>query len=283
MRNLCFMVALLTFAGHASAERFQAPSGHLGAGLSTSEVQTGRVYAEMGVFADDYRNAFPLVFGGGFKPVRFLELRLALPIAIGEVDGGRSSDLGGVTIGNVQLGVDALFGNDTVRFKGGAALSFGPWTSENTRRDRFWAMALSGLLRPEDLVLWRPETLGLATPLRLEINPVEHFLISADGGFSFFFSENDRPPVADLNFAPGFGYVSQVLDAGARFLVRLQLAGPNLENADRAQTALEPFLRVNLGQAFLHSRFTVFLDRPLGFAFDDAGVWALHFGGGAGF
>lgn len=275
--------ALLFGASPAFAERFHAPSGYLGAGLSTSKPQKGRVYAEMSMYTGSNGNAFPLIFGGGFKPLSFLELQMTLPIAIGESNTAPYPQAGGVAVGNFQFGANFLFGDRTIRFKGGAALAGGPWTSMETNKDSYWAMRMSGITRWEDAHLWAVESVHLTTPMRLEISPVEHFLISGDLSFWFRFPTYPSDPYVTLILAPGFGFISDVLDAGARFLVNVAAAGPYPNGVDRAQTALEPFLVVNLGQAFLHSRLTINLDQPLGFAFDEGNYWALHWGGGATF
>ena len=46
--------------------------------------------------------------------------------------------------------------------------------------------------------------------------------------------------------------------------------------------SFEPFVRFDVSEAaFLNARFTLNIDEPLGFSFDDGKVWALHLGFGA--
>lgn len=290
---LCVVLLLLT--PRAGAQRLQAPSGPLGAGLSLSKKQTGRVYAEMSarINRNDIQrgSAFPVVFGGGYKPIAPLELQVQLPVGISTAPSGpnfNDPDLtteggGGVALGNLQLLANALVGNDTVRFKAGFSIAYGPWTPDDEDKPGYKALWHSRLTRLEDEALWLSETVALNTPMRLEYNPIKHLLLSGDASFGFYFPTDGDGNAVTIAFAPGVAFVSKYIDAGGRFPTLITLAGPRLVDDDRAQVAFEPYVRANLGRAFLNARWSIYLDDPLGFAFDQGGVWALHFGGGAGF
>lgn len=288
-------VAILLAPPSALAQRFQAPSGPLGAGLSLAPQQTGRVYAEMSarINRNDIQrgSAFPLVFGGGYKPIAPLELQVQLPVGISIAPSGPNFDDpelsieggGGVALGNLQLLVHALLGNETIRLKAGLSVAYGPWTTDDEGKPGYKALRHSRLTRLEDEALWLSETVALNTPVRLEYNPIKHLLLSGDAALGFYFPTDGDENAVTVAFAPGASFVSKYIDLGGRFPTLIALAGPTLEADDRAQVAFEPYVRANLGKAFLNARWTIYLDDPLGFAFDQGGVWALHFGGGAGF
>jgi len=294
MRALLCLIALL-FAPQVFAQRFQAPSGPLGAGLSTTKDQTGRVYAEMSARSTGrslgHVAAFPVVFGGGYKPVAPLELQLQLPVGIASAASGPNLNDpnlalvggGGVALGNLQLGAHLVLGNESLRLKVGASIAFGPWTTDDPDRGGYKALWHSRWTRLEDEALWLSETVGINTPVRLEFNPLSSLLLSGDAALGFYFPTDGDENAVTLSFAPGVAFVSKYIDLGARVPVLLTLAGPSLDLEDAAQVAFEPYVRANLGKAFLNVRWTVYLDEPLGFAFDEGGLWALHFGGGAGF
>jgi hypothetical protein len=46
---------------------------------------------------------------------------------------------------------------------------------------------------------------------------------------------------------------------------------------DDAQFAFEPFVRYDVGNLFLSTRFSLYLDDPYGFSFDQGNIWAWHF------
>lgn len=295
MRVLWMALSVSFLAPSALAQRLQAPSGLLGAGLSAADDQTGRVYAEMSARRTaaygGHVSAFPLVFGGGYKPIAPLELQFQLPIGIAMSPSGLNltdpnlsrEGGGGVAIGNFQVGAHLVVGNETIRFKAGASVAFGPWTTDDTSKDGYWALRHSRFTRLEDEGLWLSETVALNTPARLEFNPISHLLLSADASLVFYFPTDGDENAVTLSLAPGVAFVSKYVDVGGRFPTYLALAGPSLDGDDDAQVAFEPYAKVKLGKAFLNARWTMYLDEPLGFAFDEGGLWALHLGGGAGF
>lgn len=60
----------------------------------------------------------------------------------------------------------------------------------------------------------------------------------------------------------------------------LRLQGVWLGHGDVFQSALEPFLRVEAGPAYISVRGTLNLDEPLGVAGSGANLWAVHIGVG---
>lgn len=279
----------------ARAEKFAAPSGPLGAGLSTDPDQILRVYGEMSLFgrSDELGpfvrrwSAFPIVLGGGIKVSDNLELEGQLPIAIGRAQlDPVGFDEGGVTLGNVQIGANFFHGWESARLKLGGAIAWGPWT--DSEGDSPTSLSLSHLVRLDEGNLWERETINVSLPMRFEYDAMPKLALTADakligqiptGGTNAaaaLVPSTTGDPEITLNLAPGIAYVGDVLVAGARMPLWWLLT----EGGDNAQLAVEPFVRVDLDSMFINSRFTLNLDNPWGFSFDTGGVWALHLGVG---
>lgn len=283
----------------AQAFKFAAPSGPLGAGLSTDNDQILRVYGEMSFFgrSDDIDtvigtvarkwSAFPMVLGGGIKVADHLELEGQLPIAIGRAQlDPVGFDEGGVALGNVQVGANFIHGWSGWRLKIGGAISWGPWT--DSEGDSTTTLSLSHLVRLDEGNLWERETINVSLPVRFEYDATTQLALTADakligqiptGGTTAaaaLVPSSTGDPEITLNMAPGVAYVSDVLVAGARMPLWWLLT----EGGDNVQLALEPFVRVDLDPVFVNSRFTLNLDNPWGFSFDTGGIWAFHLGAG---
>lgn len=278
----------------AKAEKFAAPSGPLGAGLSTDSSQLVRAYAEMsfyqatplvaGLFPTK-NSAFPMVFGGGIKVADDIELEGQLPIAIGSTK-VLGEKFGGAGLGNLQVGGNFLHQWGPARLKVGLALAWGPWNRGGDNSST--AMALSSVVRLDEGNLWEVQVLNLSIPTRFEIDLDEKFTASLDAkligqiptgdtipGNAFVPGQTGDPEMT-LNLAPGLAYVSEYVVGG----LRMPLWWLMTESGDNAQLALEPFVRGDIDNFFVNGRFTVNLDEPLGFSFEEGKVWALHLGGG---
>jgi len=85
-----------------------------------------------------------------------------------------------------------------------------------------------------------------------------------------------------VQLSPGVGfYASETVLIGGRFPFAWY---PTESGASSTFLAFEPYGRFDVSDsAFLNARFTLNLDEPLGFSFDDGRIWALHFGGGGTF
>lgn len=278
----------------AKAEKFAAPSGPLGAGLSTDSSQLLRAYAEMSFYAATPTvgglipakySAFPIVLGGGIKVSDDIELEGQLPIAIGSST-VLGQKFGGAGLGNLQVGGNFVHEWGPARLKAGLALAWGPWNRGGD--DSSTAMALSSTVRLDEGNLWEVQVLNLSIPTRFEIDLNETLALSVDAkligqiptgdtvpGNAFVPGQTGDPEIT-LNLAPGLAYVGEYIVAG----LRTPLWWLMTEGGDNAQLALEPFVRADIDTFFVNSRFTLNLDEPLGFAFDEGKVWALHLGGG---
>jgi hypothetical protein len=277
---------------------FAAVNGQYGAGLSFSPERTVRVYGETsfhtqsesqsfaGSSVESSLTFFSWLLGGGYKITPEVELELMLPIAFADFSQTASSgavdlDRGdsGLAVGNLHAGVNWLKEAGPVRMKLGAALEGGPWTSDPSGISAiamFGALAVRGQHEPG---LWAPERFSIVTPSRVEFG--DDFVVSADFALGLHLSTDGADSEISVQLDPGIGYY---VSRDALLGVRLPIAAvPTADSGDNAQIALEPFVRVGLGAGFLNLRFTMNLDEPNGFAFDEGKIWGLHVGGGGSF
>jgi hypothetical protein len=85
-----------------------------------------------------------------------------------------------------------------------------------------------------------------------------------------------------IQLAPGMGFfASPTVLIGGRFpFVWI----PTESGSDSTYFGFEPYVRFDVSEtAFLNARFTLNIDEPLGFSFDEGKIWSLHFGGGGTF
>ncbi len=75
----------------------------------------------------------------------------------------------------------------------------------------------------------------------------------------------------------------ELLTLGIAFDLAWLPTGGLFATTDPVQTALEVFGRVWLDTLFFGAAFTMNIDDPAGFAFNDGGIWGLHLGVGARF
>jgi hypothetical protein len=277
---------------------FAAVNGQYGAGLSFSPEQTGRVYGEVGFHtqSDSLSDAgsriersttyLSWLLGGGYKVAPEVELELMLPMAFADVNrtatsGAVDQDAGdsGVIVGNPHAGVNWLKAAGPVRMKLGAALEYGPWMSDLSDISGRAIIGALGVRGQHELGLWAPERFSIVTPSRVEFG--NDFVVSADFALGLHLSTGDEDSEISVQLDPGVGYY---VSRDALLGVRLPIAAvPTAGSGDNAQIALEPFIRVGLGAGFLNLRFTMNLDEPGGFAFDEGKIWGLHVGAGGSF
>lgn len=141
----------------------------------------------------------------------------------------------------------------------------------------------TGSLGYWDFWLFAPERLGLVLPIQLELDHdglllggelTNAVLIPIDPQYS-------PDTEVMLQLAPMIGARAGQLALGARLQLVWQ-ATADVE--DGAQLALVPFVQGQLGRSgFLHARFVLPLDEPIGVLGDGDALWGLHVGGGASF
>lgn len=285
--------------GNVSTGRdFASVNGQTGAGLSFAPEQEWRVYGEVGFHTQsDTQNIgasrietsatfASFLFGAGYKLTPEVELELILPLAfasagttaatgIGDLD---SSD-SGLAVGNLQIGANWLKAAGPLRMKLGAALAYGPWTSDPSGISVAALGGASAIRGGHDLALWAPERFSIVTPSHIEFG--DDFVVTADLGLGLHISTGGADTEISVQFDPGVGYyVSDEALIGVRLPI---VAVPTGGAGDNAQVALEPYARIGFGGGFVNFRFTLNLDEPNGFAFDNGGIWGVHVGAGGSF
>jgi hypothetical protein len=280
----------------APHDGFAAPNGRLGAGLSISRETGLRAYGEFGFYTtgqtvfdviDITLTSVNLVVGGGYKLSRELELEMMLPFAYGTVSvesndpdvdvTGDDSD-SGWAIGNLHFGVSYVRAEGPLRMKLGGAVQWGPWTIDPAD-DFAGAMSLAAQTNAlHDVGLWTYETVSLVTPSRVEYG--DDVVATGDASLGLHVPTDGRDVEMTVQLDPGVGYyASETALVG----VRLPIVFIPTDSGDNLQVAAEPYVRFGIGPGFLNARFTVNLDEPLGFAFDEGKIWAIHLGGGGTF
>jgi hypothetical protein len=292
MRRAAAFLSTLTLASSAFAQepvgapaagdRFAAPNGELGAGLSISKQGTARAFGELGfhmgsMFGVVDVTSLSWLLGGGYKITPSLELDLMLPMAFLSGSGGGESD-SGLGVGNLHIGAHFMQSKDELRYKVGGALEWGPWNSDYDAAAQYAIFYGAGTRGAQNTGLWASETLTVLTPARIEYGHQLSF--TGDGALGFHVPTDGGDFDFSVLLAPGVAYyVSETVLLGARLPMVFVLTN----DADMAQLGFEPNARFDLGTAFVNARFTLNIDEPLGFSFDEGGIWGLHVGAGGTF
>lgn len=134
-----------------------------------------------------------------------------------------------------------------------------------------------------DFWLYSPERLGLVVPIQFELDR-DGLLLGGELATAVLVPIDPQfAPETEVTFqlAPMIGARLGQVSLGTRVqLVWLATA----DSEDEAQLALVPFVQAKLGRSgFLHGRFVLPLDEPIGILGDGDFVWGLHLGGGASF
>ncbi|HEX6278300.1 MAG TPA: hypothetical protein VFZ53_34880 [Polyangiaceae bacterium] len=280
-------------------DTFAAPNGQLGAGLSISRAEGFRMYGELGFYSYGDSSSFgdiefsqriwsfSAIVGGGVKIQPNLEIEAMLPLAFYDFtvtvegpDDEESDGESGFGVGNLHLGINYLRAQGPLRMKIGGAVQYGLWTIDPSD-DMLGALVFGALARGgQDIFLWAPETLSVVTPSRIEYGG--QVVFSGDGALGLHVPTDGGDVEASIQLAPGFGYyASPTVLVGARLPFAWY---PTESGSDATFLAFEPYGRFDVSEsAFLNARFTLNIDEPLGFSFDEGRIWALHFGGGGTF
>jgi hypothetical protein len=286
----------------ATGDTFAAPNGQLGAGLSTSAAQGLRMYGELGFYTTGDTQSFAgaefstriwsvsAIVGGGYKIAPDLEIEAMLPLAFvhatASIEGpgipSESDSETEVAVGNLHLGASYVRGDGPLRMKIGGALEYGLWTidpSDEFAITLYYAAFTRG---GHDIGLWSPEVLSIVTPARFEMDVAEQVVVTGDGQLGVHIPTNGNDVEMSIHLAPGIGFwASQTFLLGARLPFTWF---PTETGSFSTLLSFEPFMRFDVSDsAFLNARFTLNIDEPLGFSFDEGKYWGLHFGGGGRF
>ena len=263
---------------------FAAPSGQNGAGLTLSPEQKIRAYAELGFHTQDAFTSITPILGGGYKVLDFLEVELVLPMAyasydVFDVDSGDLVGESSFLIGNPYLGANYLGGADKLRYKVGAGLTL-PLAPADEAGHFIALFGAAGMHGYQEYQYWLPDTLSIVTPSRIEWG--DDLVIGGEVqlGIHIPTGDNQGDTETSIALAPGVAYwLSDKTLVGGRLPFFWLLS----EEGDNAQLAVEPYFRHYFSNIFLMGRFTLNIDEPGGFSFDDGKLWGLHLGAGATF
>ena len=244
-----------------------------------------RFWGELGFYTGDALGADVTVISpmlGFATPITgTLEIEAILPLSYASVEVnflGQTQDDSAFILGAPYIGVNHIDSTGSMRYRigGGIALGFQEYS------DLGEGLAAAGgiLVRGrQDQWLYWPERVSLVVPFRIEGG--DDFVWSVDAAAAVLIPTDSGDTEIVLQPAPGIGFpVGGSTIVGAR----LPIVWDVTRDGDNAQISLEPFVRAILGESgFFLARFTMPIDEPQGFAFDDDGTWGLHVGGGAGF
>ncbi|HEX5098844.1 MAG TPA: outer membrane beta-barrel protein [Polyangiaceae bacterium] len=290
-------------------ESFASPNGQLGAGLTSSPEQKGRAFVELGfgrastseseteggitVDAEFHYNVIPIIVGGGYKITPNLELVAMLPIGWGNVGysvtatGGPGLDAlnqdqseSGVGVGNLHLGLNYFSFDGPVRFMAGGAIQFGPWYKDYDPGPAVGAALGHPAGGGQDIGLYRPETVSIVAPGRVEY-PIDRVVLAGDAALGLHIPTDGADAELSIQVAPGVGYY---LTPTAQLGLRVPFAWlPTDSGSSATYLAVEPYARFDFEKLFLTARFDLNIDEPYGFSFDSGKFWGIHVGLGSSF
>ena len=264
-----------------SGGEFASATGHTGAGLSLSPAQKGRAWGEIGLSSNSSTFALSPVLGGGYKVADNVELEVVVPLTYASFDLFLNSD-SSFNFGNIYVGANVLGGSGKLKYKFGGGL--GLPTSNAADFADGWAYYSAAAMRGfQDYYLWAAEMLTMNGLGRIEYG--DKVVFTGDAALSVYFPIGDasNDNAFSLALAPGVGaWLGDSALVGGRLLIWW---GSNDSSPldDHAQIGIEPYFRYQLGEsAFLNARFTLNVDEPAGFSFDDDPFrfWGFHLGGG---
>lgn len=259
-----------------------------------------RIAGEMGFF---YRDGEPSVFG--FQPslhgsFELMEQTSELPVSIQlEVDWQAGGAWGKSAFGEetefraMNPSVGARIGHEEGergsrwRARGGVGITL-PITnlydpSPGILTGFVVALALPGAWDPW---LAYPFNMALAARGDFEYRHT-YFLVGAETAVGFLFPVEYQGSTGNTAITPEIGVWAagrpvEQLALGARVQAVAIVATNAPRGASDAEgyTALVPFVRLELGSAFVETRLVMNLDEPLGFAFDDGRYWGAYLGAG---
>ena len=137
--------------------------------------------------------------------------------------------------------------------------------------------AASGIRGAWNDWLYSPDTFALTLPFRAVLDLPSLELMGEGALFSLISTDEDADPFGGFQLAAQakmyLGLAGNKLGYGLR-LQTVQIQGFEEE----FQVSIEPLLSLNISIVELNARFTMNLNEPHGFAFDDDGFWGLHVG-----
>ena len=289
------LLGVVLFAGVTAqaAPKLAAPSGVAGIGTGMAPGQDKRAWMELGLHTRSEVTTFSPVFGFGLFIAPAVEAEAILPLSYSSVDFnnnfGADFSESESSLFNPYLGVNWLEGSlgERLRFSAGLTLPVGSVPNDapfaELAAHGLNVATAEGIRGRQDPFLWADDTLTVLGRVRYERG--RQTVMSFEGTPMIFIPTADGDTRdTDVGVLPAveFGtYLNPRTLVGGRLSFFWLISGGS--DTDNAQLALTPFIRHQFGTWFVHSRLTVNLDGPYGFAFESDGVWGLILGGGASF
>jgi hypothetical protein len=196
-----------------------------------------------------------------------------------------------VGLGNPFVGVHSVRHHEPTELRVGVGMSVPVASLSGTDREAAWdayygAMAMRGMW---EWWLWVPDSMTLAVPVewdsvldgKLEwggsVSLAATVILDKPQRTNVFLREDPRTADLLIPFALYGGYRFGNVALGSH-LQNVFVASGKTE----LQLSVSPYLRLTLGDGHLDARFTINVDKPMGFAFSDRGFWGAHLGGGYG-
>lgn len=260
----CVVFACLLAPPARAAGEWLSTSGLRGAGLAKK--QTVRAWSELLFFAQDPVTVLAPTLGVGVRLARRVEVEAVVPFVWAN---GLPSQV--FTLGDPYLGLNYLSERPGTKWKLGAGVALG-LNDVMSGSDRTALGFVPPARGGSESWLYLPETTSVVVPYRVEWGSPGAFTVDAAAGLTFPSNDVDAESELIVQLAPGL-----VTPIGkVAFGFRLPIVWTPTESGDNAQLAFEPSLRWSFGNGYLSTHFTLNIDEPLGFAFDDGKFWGFH-------
>jgi len=192
-----------------------------------------------------------------------------------------SDDEVGIVTGNPFVAFARSFGD-----KGKSHLGLGltiplaqsPTSGSATYQSYYYSGAMRGLW---NTWLWTPEALTIVAPGRLVLEDIFGMNLTGEAGLGYLIPISARDIREDkliVQVAGEIGTRLGVVEVGGRVQA---VIFPTVDG-NKLQSAVQPYLGLGFGPMFIRAALLMNLDKPLGFAFDDEGIWGLRFQFGMG-
>ncbi len=142
------------------------------------------------------------------------------------------------------------------------------------------AMSMRGM---QALWLYAPDTLSVVVPVKVQAKYKSGLRAGGELAFGAFIPTGDSDDAETdmgLDLVVEASFKAGVVEPGMRLGLNYGLSS---DADDVTQMFVEPFVKADFGAGFARIGFSMNIDEPAGFAFDDEGFWGLNVGGGANF
>lgn len=272
--RIAVVLSIMLLAGTASAQYWWAPGGGGGTARGASWPR-GEVGGELDFMPDDVLTVWVLSGGMHYRVADSFAIEGQLGFVAWDEElcvAGICRDDDGSGMTNPYFAFHYVQAQGRTRFRVGGGLT-APVADE---RDTTYGWLARGF---RDLWLFI-DRFSMVPSFRLEADVGNSAFFGMDAEVGLIFPDSDYDDV-EMLFQTGGEFAFHA--GAALFGLRLQAFWFVTDDADNDyfQTAFVPFVRVQFGAGFFEGRFLINLDEPLGFAFDDDGVFTVMIKGGA--